>query len=83
MLPSTRRWFPVKVPTSKPAFNAHKLSVRGMIVHPTFGSWVAKLSGEINRTIPMNAKLAAAAVELVSLKYGCLPIGTKARISQQ
>ena len=26
---------------------------RGTIVHPTFGSWVAKLSGQINRTIPM------------------------------
>ncbi|MDE0577975.1 MAG: DUF1501 domain-containing protein, partial [Opitutales bacterium] len=30
---------------------------RGTIVHPTFGSWVAKMSGQINRTIPMNVRI--------------------------
>ena len=30
---------------------------RGTIVHPTFGSWVSKLSGSINETIPSNIKI--------------------------
>jgi hypothetical protein len=28
--------------------------MRGTISHPTFGSWIAKMSGPINSTIPMN-----------------------------
>ena len=28
--------------------------MRGTITHPTFGSWIAKMSGPINSTIPMN-----------------------------
>ena len=30
---------------------------RGTIAHPTFGSWVSKLSGSINTTIPMNVQI--------------------------
>ncbi len=32
---------------------------RGTIAHPTFGSWVSKLSGNINTTIPMNVQVGA------------------------
>ncbi|MEC8043974.1 MAG: DUF1501 domain-containing protein [Verrucomicrobiota bacterium] len=50
---------------------------RGTIVHPTFGSWVAKLSGEINRTIPMNVKIGGGGggAGFLEAKYGALPIG--------
>ena len=50
---------------------------RGTIVHPTFGSWVAKLSGQINRTIPMNVKIGGGGggAGFLEAKYGALPIG--------
>ena len=51
---------------------------RGTISHPTFGSWVAKLSGEINRTIPMNVKIGGGGnlgAGFLESKYGPLPIG--------
>jgi hypothetical protein len=50
---------------------------RGTIVHPSFGSWVAKLSGEINRTIPMNVKIGGGShgAGFLESKYGPLPIG--------
>ena len=32
---------------------------RGTIAHPTFGSWVSKLSGNINTTIPSNVQIGA------------------------
>ncbi len=50
---------------------------RGTIVHPTFGSWVAKLSGAINRTIPMNVKIGGGGggAGFLESKYGALPIG--------
>jgi len=50
---------------------------RGTIVQPTFGSWVAKLSGQINRTIPMNVKIGGGGggAGFLEAKYGALPIG--------
>ena len=52
---------------------------RGTIVHPTFGSWVAKLSGKINATIPENVRIGGGSNELgagfLESKYGPLPIG--------
>lgn len=50
---------------------------RGTIVHPTFGSWVAKLSGAINRTIPMNVRIGGGGggAGFLESKYGALPIG--------
>ena len=46
-------------------------------MHPTFGSWVAKLSGQINRTIPMNVKIGGGGggAGFLEAKYGALPIG--------
>ena len=40
---------------------------RGTIAHPTFGSWVSKLSGNINTTIPMNVQIGANPAVLVFL----------------
>ena len=51
---------------------------RGTISHPTFGSWVAKLSGQINRTIPMNVRIGGGGnlgAGFLESKYGPLPIG--------
>ena len=52
---------------------------RGTIVHPTFGSWVAKMSGQINRTIPMNVRIGGGSNELgagfLESQFGPLPIG--------
>ena len=49
---------------------------RGTIVHPTFGSWVAKLSGSINTTIPSNVKIGGGGggAGFLESKYGALPI---------
>jgi hypothetical protein len=49
---------------------------RGTIVHPTFGSWVSKLSGSINNTIPMNVKIGGGGggSGFLEAKYGALPI---------
>lgn len=49
---------------------------RGTIVHPTFGSWVSKLSGPINRTIPSNIKIGGGGggAGFLESKYGALPI---------
>lgn len=50
---------------------------RGTIAHPTFGSWVSKLSGNINSTIPSNVQIGAnpAGAGFLESKYGPLPIG--------
>ena len=50
---------------------------RGTIAHPTFGSWVSKLSGSINTTIPSNVQIGAnpAGAGFLESKYGPLPIG--------
>jgi hypothetical protein len=51
---------------------------RGTISHPTFGSWVAKLSGQINRTIPMNVRIGGGGnlgAGFLESKFGPLPIG--------
>ena len=50
---------------------------RGTIAHPTFGSWVSKLSGNINTTIPSNVQIGAnpAGAGFLESKYGPLPIG--------
>ncbi len=49
---------------------------RGTIVHPTFGSWVSKLSGPINNSIPMNVKIGGGGggAGFLESKYGALPI---------
>lgn len=49
---------------------------RGTIVHPTFGSWVSKLSGSINTTIPSNVKIGGGGggAGFLESKYGALPI---------
>jgi hypothetical protein len=49
---------------------------RGTIVHPTFGSWVAKLSGAINRTIPSHVKIGGGGggAGFLESRYGALPI---------
>ena len=49
---------------------------RGTIVHPTFGSWVAKLSGSINRTIPANVKIGGGGggAGFLESRYGALPL---------
>lgn len=49
---------------------------RGTIVHPTFGSWVSKLAGPINRTIPTNIKIGGGGggAGFLESKYGALPI---------
>ena len=49
---------------------------RGTIVHPTFGSWVSKLSGSINKTIPSNVKIGGGGggSGFLESKYGALPI---------
>jgi hypothetical protein len=50
---------------------------RGTIVHPTFGSWVSKLSGPINRTIPRNVKIGGGrgSAGFLEAEHGALPIG--------
>jgi hypothetical protein len=49
---------------------------RGTIVHPTFGSWVSKLSGSINRTIPANVKIGGGGggAGFLESRYGALPL---------
>lgn len=49
---------------------------RGTIVHPTFGSWVAKLSGSINKTIPANVKIGGGGggAGFLESRYGSLPL---------
>ena len=49
---------------------------RGTIVHPTFGSWVSKLSGSINETIPSNIKIGGGGLGagFLESKYGPLSI---------
>ena len=53
------------------------ISKRGTIVHPTFGSWVSKLSGPINRTIPRNVKIGGGGggAGFLEAEHGALPIG--------
>jgi hypothetical protein len=50
---------------------------RGTIAHPTFGSWVSKLSGSINQTLPMNVQIGAspAGAGFLESRHGPLPIG--------
>ena len=50
---------------------------RGTIAHPTFGSWVSKLSGNINSTIPSNVQIGAnpAGAGFLESRHGPLPIG--------
>ena len=50
---------------------------RGTIVHPTFGSWVSKLSGPINRTIPRNVKIGGerGSAGFLEAEHGAFPIG--------
>ena len=50
---------------------------RGTIAHPTFGSWVSKLSGSINSTIPSNVQIGStpAGAGFLESKFGPLPIG--------
>ena len=57
---------------------------RGTIAHPTFGSWVSKLSGNINTTIPMNVQIGAnpAGAGFLESKHGPLPIGTTSRLGE-
>ena len=49
---------------------------RGTIVHPTFGSWVAKLSGAINKTIPSHVKIGGGmgSSGFLESKYEALPV---------
>jgi len=51
--------------------------MRGTIAHPTFGSWVAKMSGNINNTIPSNVQISGSpgGAGFLESKYGPLPIG--------
>jgi len=51
--------------------------MRGTISHPTFGSWIAKMSGPINSTIPMNVSINgnSGSSGFLESKYGPLPIG--------
>lgn len=51
--------------------------MRGTISHPTFGSWIAKMSGPINSTIPMNVAINGriGSSGFLESKYGPLPIG--------
>mgnify|MGYP001323516615 FL=1 len=52
---------------------------RGTIVHPTLGSWVTKLRGNINPTLPANVKINGGSDVLgagyFESKYGPLPLG--------
>jgi len=50
--------------------------LRGTISHPTFGSWIAKMSGPINSTIPMNVQIGGqmGGAGFLESKYGPLPI---------
>ena len=49
---------------------------RGTITHPTFGSWVSKLSGSINPTIPNHVKIGGSAggAGFLESKHGPIPI---------
>ncbi len=51
--------------------------MRGTITHPSFGSWIAKMSGPINSTIPMNVTIGGArgSSGFLESKFGPLPIG--------
>ena len=51
--------------------------MRGTISHPTFGSWIAKMSGPINSTIPMNIAINGriGSSGFLESKFGPLPIG--------
>lgn len=50
---------------------------RGTITHPTFGSWVSKLTGSINSTIPNHVKIngGAGGSGFLEAKHGAVPIG--------
>ena len=50
---------------------------RGTITHPTFGSWVSKLTGSINTTIPNHVKIngGAGGSGFLEAKHGAVPIG--------
>jgi hypothetical protein len=50
---------------------------RGTITHPTFGSWVSKLLGGINRTIPNHVKIMGGpgGAGFLESKHGPIPIG--------
>ncbi|MBG29536.1 MAG: hypothetical protein CMI31_05990 [Opitutae bacterium] len=52
---------------------------RGTIVHPTLGSWVSKMSGKINATLPENIRVNGGSNILgagfLESKHGPLPIG--------
>lgn len=50
---------------------------RGTITHPTFGSWVSKLTGNINNTIPNHVKIngGAGGSGFLEAKHGAVPIG--------
>ena len=51
--------------------------MRGTISHPTFGSWIAKMSGPINSTIPTNISIngRSGSSGFLESKFGPLPIG--------
>ncbi len=52
---------------------------RGTIIHPTLGSWVTKLRGSMNSTLPANVKINGGSDVLgagyFESKYGPLPLG--------
>lgn len=52
---------------------------RGTIVHPTLGSWITKIRGNINPTLPANVKINGGSGVLgagyLEKKYGPLPLG--------
>lgn len=49
---------------------------RGTITHPTFGSWVSRLTGSINSTIPNHVKIngGAGGSGFLEAKHGAVPI---------
>ena len=52
---------------------------RGTIVHPTLGSWITKLRGPMNKSLPANVKINGGSDVLgagyFESKYGPLPLG--------
>ncbi|RPG63486.1 MAG: DUF1501 domain-containing protein [Flavobacteriaceae bacterium TMED42] len=52
---------------------------RGTIKHPTLGSWVSRLSGKLNRTLPANVRINGGSDVLgagfLESKHGPLPLG--------
>ena len=52
---------------------------RGTIIHPTLGSWVTKLRGPMNKSLPANVKINGGSDVLgagyFESKYGPLPLG--------